>query len=82
MKISAKLLLRLHTGLAILWVCMLYPAVMWWHQSILFLAFTNIYAIIIAHASAHHSLLPDRQKRRRVISATSKRCLVKPKSRR
>jgi hypothetical protein len=82
MKIDAKFLLRMHTGLAVFWICMLYPAIVYWPTSILFLAFTNIYGIVIAHASAHHSLLTDRHKRRRALPAKGKRRVVKLKSRR
>jgi hypothetical protein len=64
-KPSAILLLRLHGALAFVWILMCFPAIMWWRYSILFIAFTNIYGIVIAHASAHHSLLTDNQKRRK-----------------
>lgn len=63
-KPSALCLLRLHGSLAYVWLATIIPAVIWWQHSILFVAFTNIYSIVISHASAHHSLLTDRQKRR------------------
>jgi hypothetical protein len=58
-------LIHLHTFGIAAWIMLCIPAVVYWRTSILFLAFTNIYQIILTHASAHHSLLTDAQKRRR-----------------
>lgn len=63
---STPFLLRLHGCLVIVWLLLFFPTALWLSKSILWVAFTNIYAIVIAHASAHHSLLTDKQKRRKL----------------
>lgn len=64
--LSTASLLRLHGTLAIVWLLIFFPTALWLGKSIMWVAFTNIYAIVVAHASAHHSLLTDSQKRRRL----------------
>lgn len=64
-KPSTAFLRRLHGILAAVWLLLFFPTAVLWSKSILWVAFTNIYAIVVAHLSAHHSLLTDRHKRRK-----------------
>ncbi|MEU6597826.1 hypothetical protein [Streptomyces flaveolus] len=41
-----------HFSLAAVWALLTIPTVVWWRESILWVAFMSIYAIVIAHLSA------------------------------
>jgi hypothetical protein len=41
-----------HFSFAALWVLLVIPTIWWWRDSILWVAFMSIYAIVIAHLSA------------------------------
>lgn len=43
---------NIHTTLALFWVAMILPTLLWWSQSILWVAFMSLYANIAAHWSA------------------------------
>jgi hypothetical protein len=49
---KAKLLSLMHYGAACLWLLLSIPTVLIWKNSILWIAFMSIYAIVIAHLSA------------------------------
>jgi hypothetical protein len=49
---NAIRLRRLHAGLALFWLAMAVPTVLWWHNSILYVALISVYALIIGHWSA------------------------------
>jgi hypothetical protein len=38
--------------MTIFWVVMAIPTVLWWHDSILYVALISVYALIIGHWSA------------------------------
>jgi hypothetical protein len=43
---------RLHAGLTIVWVGLIVPTLIWWRESILWVAFMSLYANIASHAAA------------------------------
>lgn len=43
---------RFHIGSAVLWAAMSIPTLLWWKDSILWVALMSIYAIVIGHWSA------------------------------
>jgi hypothetical protein len=42
----------IHAALALLWALTVIPTLLWWRDSVLWVAFMSIYAICIAHVSA------------------------------
>ena len=42
-----------HLILIVVWVLLLIPTVVWWSQSILWVAFMSVYAIIAQHATGY-----------------------------
>lgn len=49
---NAVRLRKLHAVMTIFWVIMAIPTVLWWHDSILYVALISVYALIIGHWSA------------------------------
>lgn len=49
---NAVRLRKLHAVMTIFWVVMTIPTVLWWHDSILYVALISVYALIIGHWSA------------------------------
>jgi hypothetical protein len=43
---------RLHFVLTVVWTLLIIPTVLWWRESIFWIAFMSIYAIIVSHAGA------------------------------
>jgi hypothetical protein len=41
-----------HLTLAGAWLLLLYPTIRWWRDSITFVVFMSLYAIIVSHLSA------------------------------
>jgi hypothetical protein len=46
---------RIHGGLATLWIILIIPTMMWWHDSILWVLLISIYANIVGHWSAYQA---------------------------
>ena len=46
---------RLHLYMAIFWIVMTVPTILWWKQSILWVACMSLYANIEASLSAYHA---------------------------
>lgn len=42
-----------HITLAIVWLLLLIPTVIWWNASILWVAFMSVYAIVAQHATGY-----------------------------
>jgi hypothetical protein len=36
----------------VVWIAMIVPTVLWWRQSLLWIAFMSIYAIVVSHFAA------------------------------
>lgn len=43
---------RVHLALAVIWTLLLIPTLVWWRESILWIAFMSWYAIVTSHWSA------------------------------
>lgn len=52
-RVNAQHLQNLHLGLAVLWAVLLVPTVIWWKNSILWVAGCSLYANVIAHLAAY-----------------------------
>lgn len=50
-----------HLVLALIWVGLMLPTLMWWSESILWVAFMSLYAIVETHLSAHHALRAQKE---------------------
>lgn len=48
-KRKARRSLRLHTAAVVVWTLLLIPTLIWWRESIVWLAFMSLYAIVAAH---------------------------------
>jgi hypothetical protein len=46
---------RLHATLAVVWVLMIIPTVVWWSESILWVGTISIYALVVGHWSAYEA---------------------------
>lgn len=53
---------RLHLSLAIFWIVMLAPALLWWRDSILFVILVSVYALVVSHLAAAAGYTPDAPK--------------------
>ena len=54
-KISPSFLLRFHIFMTVLWTLMAIPTLLWWPESILWVAFMSLYANIVGHFSAYQA---------------------------
>lgn len=50
---SPQTMRRLHLGLTILWAVSIVPTVLWWKDSILWVAILSVWANVAAHWSAY-----------------------------
>lgn len=50
---TARQLCRVHLGLAIFWAVMAIPTVVWWKDSILWVALISVYALVVSHLAAY-----------------------------
>ncbi|MEQ4451995.1 monooxygenase [Kosakonia sp. YIM B13605] len=53
MKLTARLMARLHLFLALIWAVLTIPTLLWWKNSILWVSLMSIYAIVISHLAAY-----------------------------
>lgn len=44
---------RVHLGLACLWAGLAVPTVLWWKESILWVALMSVYAVVVSHLAAY-----------------------------
>jgi hypothetical protein len=51
---------RFHATAAVVWVGLILPTLLWWHSSILWVAFMSLYANIAAHAAAWQGARAER----------------------
>ncbi|MFV0135435.1 hypothetical protein ACLGIH_19825 [Streptomyces sp. HMX87] len=58
---QARLLSRLHLTLTVIWALLAIPTLLWWPNSILWVAFMSLYANVAAHWSAFHSAQAERE---------------------
>ncbi len=52
-KLTARLMARLHLFLALVWAVLTIPTLIWWKNSILWVSLMSIYAIVISHLAAY-----------------------------
>lgn len=50
---TGRQLRRIHIGFAIIWGLLLIPTVLWWANSILWVAGCSLYANVISHLAAY-----------------------------
>lgn len=50
--ISAAQWKQIHRGLAVFWLALAVPTLVWWNESILWVAFMSLYANVASHWSA------------------------------
>lgn len=53
MAAKPKAFKKLHLGLTIVWAVLAVPTVIWWSESILWVALISVYANVAAHWSAY-----------------------------
>lgn len=58
MKIKAT---RLHLGLMWGWTATILPTLLWWRESILWVAFMSLYAIVVGHWGAYQAARAESQ---------------------
>lgn len=46
---------KLHLGLTLLWAIAVIPTLLWWRESILWVAFMSLYANVVGHWSAYQA---------------------------
>ena len=46
---------KLHLGLTFLWAIAVVPTLLWWRESILWVAFMSLYANVVGHWSAYQA---------------------------
>ncbi len=51
---------RFHIGMIAFWVVMIPPTIFWWKDSLPYLVFISVYAIIIGHGSAFQGAKAER----------------------
>lgn len=56
MKIKLSLV---HAVLTILWIVLIVPTLLWWRESVLWIALMSIWANIASHASAYSAARSD-----------------------
>lgn len=49
----ATRLARIHLALTVVWILLIIPTLLWWHDSILWVASISVYANVAAHASGY-----------------------------
>lgn len=52
-KLTARFMARVHLFLALIWVVLTIPTLLWWKNSILWVSLMSIYAIVISHLAAY-----------------------------
>jgi len=52
MRIPARWLRRFHAAATLVWLALSVPSMIWWRDSIPYLIFLSVYAIVAAHAAA------------------------------
>lgn len=52
MRVPARWLRRFHAGATVVWIGLITPTLIWWRESILWIALMSIWANIAAHAAA------------------------------
>lgn len=55
---------RLHLGLTLFWALLTLPTVLWWRESILWIALMSIYSIIVGHWGAFEAAKADERLRK------------------
>lgn len=58
---GAAALCRLHLALTITWALLAIPTLLWWRESILWVAFMSLYANVAAHWSAFQGTRAERE---------------------
>lgn len=59
MKLTPKLIKKMHLAAAVLWVLLAIPSVIWWKNSVLWVIIISIYANIVGHLSGYTAARAD-----------------------
>lgn len=62
--ISVRAMARLHLTLTVAWALLAIPTLLWWRNSILWVAFMSLYANVAAHWSAFQGTRAEREAER------------------
>lgn len=54
-KRTARILRRVHLGMACVWVVLAVPTVVWWSESVLWVAFLSLYANFASEVAAYQA---------------------------
>lgn len=52
---KARTSVRLHLALTVLWSILLIPTLIWWKESVLWIAIMSLYANFVGHFSAYQA---------------------------
>jgi hypothetical protein len=52
---------RLHLFMTVIWALMAIPTVLWWKESILWVAFMSLYANVVGHWSAYQGSRAEKE---------------------
>ncbi|MGI5515226.1 hypothetical protein [Streptomyces sp. CA-106131] len=58
---QARILSRLHLTLTVGWALLAIPTLIWWRNSILWVAFMSLYANVAVHSSAFQGTRAERE---------------------
>ena len=59
MKLTPKLIKKMHLAAAVLWVLLAIPSVIWWKNSVLWVIIISIYANLVGHLSGYTAARAD-----------------------
>jgi len=58
---SARTLTRLHLGLAGIWLLLAVPTLLWWQNSVAWLVWMSLYAIVASHLAGWQAARAERE---------------------
>lgn len=59
MKLTPKMIKKMHLAAAALWVLLAIPSVIWWKNSVLWVIIISIYANVVGHLSGYTAARAD-----------------------
>jgi hypothetical protein len=58
--VAAKLLRWFHAAATVAWVLLAVPTMLWWRNSVPWIGFMSVYAIVVSHAGAWQASRAER----------------------
>lgn len=56
---KSKFHIWMHTALAVVWALLLIPTLIWWRESVLWVASMSLYANVVGHWSARQAAIAE-----------------------